>query len=55
MAKVKVVWNEGNQAHAILATPTENADPDFMQFILADGRTIRLRKSAIIKLEEIRA
>jgi len=55
MAKLKVVWNEGGQAHAIVATPTENADADFLQFILADGRVIRLQKSAIVKLEEVRA
>jgi len=53
MAKVKVVWNEGDKAHAIVATPTETADPDFLRFILSDGRVIRLQKAAIIKLEEM--
>ena len=54
MAKVKIVWNEGNEAHAIVATPLENTDPDFLQFILADGRMIRLNKDAIVKVEEVR-
>jgi len=53
MAKVKIVWNEGNQAHAVVATPTTITDPDFLQFILADGRIIRLNKISVIKIEEV--
>ena len=53
MAKVKIVWNEGTQAHAVVATPRAVVDPDFLEFILGDGRIIRLNKVSVIKIEEV--
>lgn len=50
--KVKVVWVEGAQAHSVVATPKGEID-GFLEFLLPDGRFIRLQKTMVVKLEEV--
>lgn len=50
--KVKVVWVEGSEAHSVVATPVGEAD-GFLQFSLVDGRTLRLQKTMVVKIEEV--
>jgi hypothetical protein len=47
----KVVWVEGKETHSVWATPTGEED-GFLRFVLSNGATLRLQRSAIIKLEE---
>jgi hypothetical protein len=50
--KVKIVWNEGNQVHSVLATQDGEED-GFLRFVLLSGKQIRLSKTCILKIEEV--
>lgn len=53
MTLTKVVWTEGSEARCIVAKLAGEED-GFLRFILADGRNLRLNRSQVTKLEEVR-
>jgi hypothetical protein len=50
-SKCKVVWLEGQEPHSVWATPIGEEDC-FLLFTLSNGVTLRLQKSAVVKIEE---
>jgi hypothetical protein len=48
---LKVVWLEGHETHSAKASRFSE-DDGFLKFDLWDGRTLRLSRSCVLKIEE---
>ena len=54
MAQIRVVWHEGKDARCIIGR-LDGEDDGFLTFILSDGRTVKLNRQQITKMEEVRS
>jgi hypothetical protein len=49
---IKVVWQEGQETHSAKASGFSE-DNGFLRFDLWDGRTLRLSRGCVLKIEEV--